>query len=312
MDYPRAGIHYPRSHAELQAWFPTDADCVDYLDWLRWPGGFICPSCAHPGGWRLADGRYECAGCNGRISVTAGTIFDRTRTPLTAWFSACWLFATQEDGISALSMQRSLDIGSYQTSWAMLHRLRSVLARPGRDLLAGTVEVGEAVVGGGRTGGADGEVLTGIAVEVDHPGGVGRCRMQVLADGSAGSLTMFAAGAVAVGSQITTRAAKPLPSVRLIAAAATRWLLRTHQGSVAEAHLPAYLDEFVFRFNQRQSSNCGMAFYQVLGLATAHNPVRLRDLLASPRPPTARARSAFMAQPERPQASRPWRAAHLR
>ena len=66
--------------------------------------------------------------------MTAGTIFDRTRTPLTVWFTACWLFATAKDGISALSLRRSLEIGSYQTAWAMLGRLRSVLVRPGRDL----------------------------------------------------------------------------------------------------------------------------------------------------------------------------------
>ena len=68
-----------------------------------------------------------CAGCGVRTSVTAGTIFDRTRTPLTVWFTACWLFATQKDGISALALQKALEIGSYQTAWAMLHRLRSVL-----------------------------------------------------------------------------------------------------------------------------------------------------------------------------------------
>jgi hypothetical protein len=49
------------------------------------------------------------------------------RTPLTVWFTACWLFATQKGGISALGLQRALEIGSYQTAWAMLHRLRSVL-----------------------------------------------------------------------------------------------------------------------------------------------------------------------------------------
>ena len=80
--------------------------------------------------------------------MTAGTIFDRTRTPLTVWFTACWLFATQKDGISAQSLQRSLEIGSYPTAWAMLHRLRSVLVRPGRDRLSGTVEVDETFIGG--------------------------------------------------------------------------------------------------------------------------------------------------------------------
>jgi Transposase zinc-ribbon domain len=102
----RGGLHYPRSVGEFQAWFRTDGDCLDYLEWLRWPGGFTCPSCGYAGGWRLGDGRYECVGCHGRTSVTAGTIFDRTRTPLTVWFTACWLFATAKDGISALSLQR--------------------------------------------------------------------------------------------------------------------------------------------------------------------------------------------------------------
>ena len=89
---PRAGVHYPRSTGEFQSWFATDADCLDYLDWLRWPGGFVCPKCGHGGGWAVADGRYKCAACGKRTSVTAGTLFDRRRTPLTVWFEACWLF----------------------------------------------------------------------------------------------------------------------------------------------------------------------------------------------------------------------------
>ena len=103
-------MHYPRSFGELQAWFGTDADCLDYLEWLRWPDGFVCPSCGRAGGWRLGDGRFECVGCRARTSTTAGTIFDRTRTPLTVWFQACWLFASGKDGISALSLKRTLEI----------------------------------------------------------------------------------------------------------------------------------------------------------------------------------------------------------
>src|SRR5260221_14542300 len=80
-----------------------------------------------------------CAACSHRTSVTAGTIFDRTRTPLTVWFTACWSFATAKDGVSALSLQRALEIGSQQTAWAVLHRLRSVLVRPGRRRVAGPV-----------------------------------------------------------------------------------------------------------------------------------------------------------------------------
>ena len=178
MERPHAGRHYPRSVGEFQAWFRTEADCLDYLEWLRWPAGFACP------------------GCGGRTSVTAGTIFGRTRTPLTVWPTACWLFATGKHGISALSLKRTLEIGSYQTAWAMLHRLRSVLVRPGRDQLAGTVEVDETYCGGEEAGLRGGrargkKVLTGCAVELRAPNGVGRCRMLPLADASGALLHGF-------------------------------------------------------------------------------------------------------------------------
>jgi hypothetical protein len=141
--------------------------------------------------------------------VTAGTIFDRTRTPLTVWFTTCWLFATQKGGVSALSLQRALAIGSYQTAWAMLHRLRSVLVRPGRERLAGTVEVDETYIGGEESGLRGGrargkKVLTGIAVEVHRPKGIGRCRMAPLADASAASLHHFVAGHLEPGATVVT------------------------------------------------------------------------------------------------------------
>ena len=107
----------------------------------------MCLECGISQGGRLGDGRIMCAGCGHPTSVTAGTIFDRTRTPLTVWFTACWLFATAKDGMSALSLQQSLEGGSDQTAWAMLGRVRSALVRPGRDLLAGRVEVDETYIG---------------------------------------------------------------------------------------------------------------------------------------------------------------------
>src|SRR4051812_6082184 len=166
-----AGLHYPAATGEFMAWFSTDAD---YLEWLRWPAGFACPDCGQSGGWRLGDGRWECSGCKRRTSVTAGTIFDRTRTPLTVWFTACWQFAAAKDGISALSLQRSLEIGSYQTAWGMVHRLRSVLVRPGRERLTGVVEIDETYIGGEepglRGGRAKGKkLLVGIAVARPTP-----------------------------------------------------------------------------------------------------------------------------------------------
>ena len=191
--------------------------------------------------------------------MTAGTIFDRTRTPLTVWFTACWMFATAKDGISALGLQRALEIGSYQTAWVMLGRLRSVLVRPGRDRLAGTVEVDETYIGGEEPGLRGGrargkKVLTGIAVEVNEPKGIGRCRMALLADGSAASLHPFVSGHVEPGATVITDAwmgyhglarlgyahqrrsqraarargddpAELLPAVHRIASLAKRWLL---------------------------------------------------------------------------------------
>ena len=106
---PQGGVGYPKSTGEFMAWFPADEDCLDYLESRL--ARRTWSACNYAGGWRLADGRFWCAGCDSRTSVTAGTIFDRTRTPLTVWFNACWLFATQKDGVSALSLQRALEIG---------------------------------------------------------------------------------------------------------------------------------------------------------------------------------------------------------
>jgi ISXO2 transposase-like protein/transposase-like zinc ribbon protein len=342
MPNPAAGVHYPRSLGEFQAWFRTDADCLDYLEWLRWPDGFVCSACGHRGVWRLGDLRLMCPECGLRTSVTAGTMFDKTRTPLTVWFTACWLFATQKDGISALALQRALGIGSYQTAWAMLHRLRSVLVRPGRELLGGRVEVDETYIGGiepGLSGGrAKGKkALVGIAVERVEPRGFGRCRMAWLLDGSGDTLRAFLTDHVQQGATVITdgwgpyrpatkdlyvhervvqpgtKASELLPGVHRIASLVDRWLLGTHQGAVNESHLSLYLDEFVFRFNRRHSRSRGMVFYRVLELAAGHDPVRYSELILNPRStPTRRTPPATHRQPEsldRPPADRPWRKA---
>jgi len=291
-----------------------------------------------------------CAGCSHRTSVTAGTIFDRTRTPLTVWFTACWLFATAKDGISALSLQRSLDIDSYQTAWAMLHRLRSVLVRPGRDRLTGTVEVDETFIGGEepglRGGRAKGKkALVGIAVEVKEPKGFGRCRMAILTDASAASLGPFVTGHVEQGATVITdawhgydgitglgyehdrrsqRAARAAgensavlqPGVHRVASLTKRWLLGTHQGRFDEAHLQNYLDEFVFRFNRRKSRSRGLLFYRVLELAVGHDPVRYSDITAGTKPrtvlPTPPRTRGHPPSLDRPPLDLPWRIPDLR
>ena len=345
MRVPRAGQHYPASLGDFQSWFRTDADCLDYLEWLRWPEGFVCPACGIRGGWRLSDGRFMCSACSGRSSVTAGTIFDRTRTPLTVWFTACWMFATAKDGLSALGLKRVLEIGSYQTAWAMLHRLRSVLVRPGRERLTGIVEVDETYIGGKEPGLAGGrargkKVLTGIAVEIREPKGIGRCRMAPLADASGASLESFVRGHIEPGAKVITdgwkgyeglgklgylhdprsqRAARArgddpgalLPAVHRVASLTKRWLLGTHQGATDDAHLSSYLNEFVFRFNRRRSRSRGMVFYRVLELAVTHEPVRYSELIVNPQssktPPTPPKTRGHPHSLERPRQHRPWR-----
>jgi transposase-like protein len=279
--------------------------------------------------------------------VTAGTLFDRRRTPLTVWFAVCWLFASGKDGVSALSVQRTLEIGSYATAWAMLHRLRSVLVRPGRDRLTGTVEVDETYIGGEEPGLRGGRAkgkksLVAVAIEVRRPRGYGRVRMSVITDASAACLHPFVTDHVAPGSTVITdgwqgysgieqlgytrdrrsqRAARArgedpgalLPGVHRVASLAKRWLLDTHQGSVDEAHLQGYLNEFTFRFNRRTSTSRGMVFYRVLQLAVGHDPVRYRDLVADsqskktpPTPPGAGGHPPSLERPPgRPALARP-------
>lgn len=141
--------------------------------------------------------------------MTAGSIFDRTRTPLTVWFAACWQFVSGKVGVSALHLKRTLETGSYQTAWAMLHRFGSVLVRPDRDRLSGRVEVDGTYIGGlepGLPGGrAKGKKdLTGIAVEAPAEGGFGRCRMAPLENAKAATLRAFIQDNVAPRSLIVT------------------------------------------------------------------------------------------------------------
>ena len=256
--------------------------------------------------------------------MTAGTLFDRRRTPLTVWFEACWLFASGKDGMSALSLQRSLEIGFYATAWAMLHRLRSVLVRPGRDRLTGTVEVDETYVGGEepglRGGRAKGKkVLVGVAIEVIEPRGFGRCRMQVLTDASAATLHAFITANVEPGARViptagratkasngsatpTSRAANapPVPAARTpasccpVSTGSRRWpsagcWAPTRPRSRSPICRATY--KFVFRFNRRRSRARGMP-----STASSNSPS-----------PTRRGATASWWQTRSPSLSRPSR-----
>ena len=336
-----AGRDYPGSYAQVRAWFDEDWKCLDYLDWLRWPAGFDCPWCDSPRGWRAPDRRWRCAGCDRRVSALSGTVFHGTRTPLTVWFSAAWHLTSGKGGISAMQLQREMGLGSYQTAWALLHRLRSVMVRPGRDRLSGQVEVDESYLGGPEPGipgrGALGKVLFAAAVEVNADGGFGRARLGVIPDAGADSLREFLLANVEPGSTLVTDgwssyppaarglytleatsvrasgrpAHEVLPGTHLVFSLVKRWVMGTLQGSISQAHLQAYFDEWVFRFNRRTSRSRGLLFARLMQLAVEGDPLTYRDLRKAgrsrpPPPPPKRAR-ALPPSLELPDSGLPWR-----
>jgi Transposase zinc-ribbon domain len=149
---PVAGVDYPSTAAQLRRWFPDDDACIEYLAGLRWPDGFVCPACSGAGFWRTGHGLWMCTTCSRKTSVTAGTLFHRSRTPLSTWFEAIWFVTSSKDGPSAAALQQHLGLASYETAWAWLRTMRSAMAGPERDRLGGgeveQVEIGESFLGG--------------------------------------------------------------------------------------------------------------------------------------------------------------------
>jgi transposase-like protein len=251
---------------------------------------------------------FQCVGCNYQVSVTAGTIFQDTHKPLTLWFRAVWSVTSQKTGASALGMQRVLGLGSYQTAWAWLHKLRRAMVRPGRDRLTGRVEVDETYVGGPEEGvpgrAAEEKALVVIAAQEDGRK-IGRIRMRRILDASSQSLHGFIEDSIEPGSVIHTdgwkgyrgleakgyrhdvtilegrkeTALELLPRVHWVVCSLKRWLLGTHQGAVSQEHLDYYLDEFTFRFNRRASYCRGKLFYRLLQQAVAVDPVPYRSIV---------------------------------
>lgn len=309
-----AGRDYPRSYREFRGWFADDGACAAYLERLRWPDGFRCRACGAGGEpWRQTRGRLTCPGCRHQTRVTAGTILDKTRTPLVVWFDAAWHVTTAKNGMSAKTLERTLGV-SYPTAWAMLQRFRVAMVRSERARLSGTVEVDETFVGGvahdGTTGrGAARKSLVAIAVEVNDPKGFGRTRMRAVDSGAAADLIPFVCAAVAPGSVVRTDgwmgyvslpehgythdrisqraggnpAHISMPAVHRVASLLKRWLLGTHQGAVDPAFLPGYLEEFTFRFNRRTSRSRGLVFRRLLEQAVVTGPVTAADIVARAR-----------------------------
>jgi len=300
---------YPQTLPEFEDRFASEEACRDYLHHLRWPEGFVCPRCGNKKAWGAGGILYQCAQCGYKASVTAGTVFQDTRKPLRLWFRAMWWVTSQKNGASALGLQRVLGLGSYETAWSWLHKLRRAMVRPGRDRLSGRVEVDETYLGaeahGTRGRGAQGKALIVVAAQEDGAG-IGRIRLRHVPDASAQSLLRFVEESIEPASTVCTDGWKGysgleskgyghevlfanrqmktdphlLPRVRRVVALLKRWLPGTHQGRVSHEHLAHYLDEFTFRFNRRAWRHRGKLFYRLVQQAVSVEPVPYSHLVA--------------------------------
>ncbi len=302
--HPVAGIDYPGTFQEFDEWFHSSDACLEYIAKLRWPTGFCCPNCSEaterPS--LMKRGLFLCRKCKRQTSVTAGTLFHKTHKPLRMWFLAIWFVTSQKHGASALGLKRVLGLGSYNTAWNWLHKLRRAMVRPGRNQLISPVEVDETYVGGigteTRGRGAERKSIVAIAAEI-RGRGPGRIRMSIIPDVSSASLHEFILNNVKPGSEIHTDgwsgysglerigfkhiatnivdsgdpAHVVMPRVHLVASLLDRWWLGIHQGAIRPVQLEYYLDEFTFRFNRRKSNVRGLLFYRLMQQAVNCAPV---------------------------------------
>ncbi len=304
----------PGTLLEFAQRFSTEAACERLL--RRWKYGdhsFVCPRCASTKRWRLASRRLdECRDCGKQTSLTAGTVFHRSSAPLPKWFLAMFLVVSSKQGISAVELARQVGV-SYPTAWTWLHKFRSALGLRTAALLDGCVEVDETYEGGVEPG-AQGrqtftKALVGGVVEIPpNDRGFGRARLRVLKDASQTSLKELLNTTVAPGTAVMTdgwwgytpaatqglehfsinvkksgkKAHQLLPGVHRVFALMHRVLLTTHQGAVSRKHLQAYLDEFTFRFNRRQSASRGLLFQRLLSAAVRSKPPEYWRILGRP------------------------------
>jgi len=255
-----------------------------------------------------ARGVFRCKDCDGSTSLTAGTVFQDTHKPLRTWFLAMWFITSQKNGMSALGLQRVRGLGSYETAWTWLHKLRRAMVRPGRDRLTGEIEVDETYVGGPEEGkrGREIEKKSIVMVAAEKNGrAIGGIRLKRVKDVSAESLLDFIRETVEPGATIHTdgwggyaglpaagykhhvtvisggdeQAHEGMPRVHNVASLLQRWLLGTLQGGVQHQHLDYYLDEFTFRFNRRRSNTRGLLFYRLAQQAVAIGPAPYSSII---------------------------------
>ena len=299
-------MQFPRTLVEFQDQFPDEEHCWAYLRRARWPRGFVCPRCGGRGSHFLASRRLEqCRTCRYQGSVTAGTVFHGTRVSLRIWFLGVFFLARHKKGISALQFQKDTGLGSYQTAWTLLHKLRSGLSALPAPLLEGDIEADETYIGGYRKGwNGRGAGKVGVAIAVERRGRTAGCvRLAVIPAATTAVLTSFVKGTIVPQAAtvhtdawaayraltkmgIDHRPRKGghgrhvedgLPWAHTVFGNLKTWLRGAYHG-VSPKHLQRYLNEFQFRFNQRWHE--ADLFSPVLHAAIAADPFPYRHLTA--------------------------------
>lgn len=216
---------YPTTLLGFQRMFPDEAACLLYLERMRWSSGFVCEKClatGEPFRFAARPKVFKCRSCHQDASVTAGTVMHRSKTRIHVWFWAAYLVATQTPGISALELQKKWGIARYETAFQLLHKLRAVMVRPGRDKIGAEwpIEWDIVFVGGKHKSGVQGKTDKApviIAVEIRRRevrdsktdkvikrALAGRIRLQVLPNKSAASVNKFAKDCIELGAVIVS------------------------------------------------------------------------------------------------------------
>lgn len=189
-----------RSLIEFQREFSTEEACARHLQEIRWPDGFKCPRCGNDRAWFIQTRSIlDCKACRAKISLTAGTIFHRTRTPLVKWYWLIYHMAMDKVGVSISEMQRILEIRDYKTAWLMAHKVRKAMAdRDAQYTLAGLIELDDSFFGPkgtkrGRGSERKSTVLCAVSLYRDRHGEEkpGFAHMQVVDDASSMAIEGF-------------------------------------------------------------------------------------------------------------------------
>lgn len=289
---------------EFQNRFSSEEACRDHLFNLRWPEGFVCSRCNHTHAYPIKNRRlYQCASCRYQASVTAGSVFHKTRVPLQVWFWAIFLAAHDKRGVSAQMLHRELDI-SYPTAWLLLHKIRKAMRdRDTHYTLAGIVELDDSYFGapteGGKRGRGTEKIPVVVGVSLTRNGHPLHAKMQVVDDLKTGTLRSTMQNMLLPGANLVTDAyrsytnaakgtytieatkfdpvANPdhLKWIHTIISNAKAFIAGTYHG-LGRKHLQAYLDEYCYRFSRRKF--VGQGFNRLLTACLAASTITYAEL----------------------------------